>query len=226
MANTTAALRYQEGWKLAADLKVEEETQELTYLETNELNKTFPSGIRRGTILEIYGRRSSGRTSISHQLLAQATRRGEICAVVDLCDSFHPASAFLAGIRLEQLVWVRCGGNLNHAMRASDLLLHAGGFGLVNLDLCESNPRSLNKIPLSYWYRFRKAIERTPAILLVCADSSLAKSSAYNQLQTKPKAICWEGSNSFCQLNGLEIHAASGKGSSVQASSIFLKTVA
>ena len=104
-------------------------------------------------------------------ILAHATQRGEVCAVVDLEDSFHPASAQAAGVVLDQVIWVRCRGNAEHTMRAADLLLHAGGFGIILLDLCEASARVLNRIPLSYWHRFRRAVEDTPTILLICGDS-------------------------------------------------------
>jgi hypothetical protein len=139
-------------------------------------------------------------------LLAQSTRRGEICAVVDLYDSFDPASASKAGVHLDRLLWVRCGGNAEHAMRAADLLLHAGGFGLVLLDLCDASPRMLNRIPLSYWYRFRRAIEQTPTIFLLCADTSQARSASL-RIETKRKRSRWSGKSPFLLLRGLEAQA-------------------
>ena len=49
-------------------------------------------------------------------------------------DAFDPHAAQAAGVDLEQLLWVRC-RNLDQALRATDLLLHGGGFGLIALDL-------------------------------------------------------------------------------------------
>src|SRR5579863_1073484 len=97
-------------------------------------HSVLEEGLARGILVEICGRRSSGRTAGCLHVLAQATRRGEVCAVVDLYDSFHPASAQAAGVVLERLIWVRCQLNAEHAMRAADLLLHAGGFGVIWLD--------------------------------------------------------------------------------------------
>ena len=51
-----------------------------------------------------------------------------------------PAPAASAGVELSKLVWVRCGGNAEHALRAADLLIQAGGFGVVALDLAEAAP--------------------------------------------------------------------------------------
>jgi hypothetical protein len=164
----------------------------------------LPDGVPRGSIVEILGRRSAGRTSALFHMLAQATRRGEVCAIVDTNDNFHPASAVDAGVRLDRLVWVRCRDNPEHAMRSADLLLHAGGFGVVALDLCETSVRILNRIPLSYWFRFQRAIESTPTILLVSARSSQARSCSVNALELELKVSHWSGSEPFRLLQGFE----------------------
>jgi hypothetical protein len=174
------------------------------HLPVPAFNSVLEQGMPRGILAEICGRRSSGRTAGCLHVLAQATRRGEICAVVDLNDSFHPASAYAAGVVLERLVWVRCQANPEHAMRAADLLLHAGGFGVVCLDLCEAAPRVLNRIPISYWHRFRRAVEHTPTILLLCAESSQANSCAAVSLRFQPQGSHWTGQSPFLLLRGLK----------------------
>src|SRR5713101_253399 len=47
-------------------------------------------GLPRGCLTEIYGPASSGRTSLLHSILAEATAREEVCALVDSEDAFHP----------------------------------------------------------------------------------------------------------------------------------------
>jgi hypothetical protein len=138
----------------------------------------------------------------------------------------HPASAVAAGVRLDRLIWVRCHGNAEHAIRSADLLLHAGGFGVVLLDLCEANPRVLNRVPLSYWYRFRRAVEHTPAILLLCAESSQAKSCSSNQLQLKHNVFHWSGKPPFLILHGLQVQALLRKAKLVCPVSLFIRTAA
>src|SRR5271170_6732841 len=98
-------------------------------------------GFPRGAISEILGPESSGRTTLVHSLLAASTAQFEICAYVDTDDSFDPVSAAAAGVALSQLVWIRCGHNAGHALKAADYLLHAGGFGVIVLDLCQVPPR-------------------------------------------------------------------------------------
>ncbi len=160
----------------------------------------LPAGIPRGSILELIGRRSSGRTAASLHVLAQATQRGEVCAVIDTNGNFHPASAASAGICLDRIVWVRCGGNVEHAMRSTDLLLHAGGFGVVMLDVSEAGMRILNRIPLSYWFRFQRAVENTPTILLVTTRASQARSCAANAIAFELKSHRWSGSKTSADL--------------------------
>src|ERR1019366_1238495 len=90
----------------------------------------LPSGIRevdeatgglpRGCLTEIVGPASSGRTSLLLSILAQATAREEICALVDAEDAFDPASAAAAGGRVGGLVWGRSRGG-GRAPPAADL---------------------------------------------------------------------------------------------------------
>lgn len=167
----------------------------------------LPGGVQRGAIVEFLGRRSAGRTAVLLHILAEATSRGEVCAVVDTDDNFHPASAAEAGVELERLVWVRCRGNTGHAMRAADLLLHAGGMGVVVLDLCEVSTRVLNRIPLSYWFRFQRAIEGTRTILVVSARVSQARSCAAQVMELEGKQAQWSGRAPFRLLRGLETMA-------------------
>jgi hypothetical protein len=168
----------------------------------------FPNGLSRGTIAEITGRRSSGRTACLLHVLAAATQRGEVCAVVDTHNQFDPVSAEAAAVSLSRLVWIRCSGNVEHAIRATDLLMHASVFGVVHLDLCETQAKHLNKIPLSYWFRFRRAIESTSTILLVTSESLQSKSCSATVLTTILKASHWSGAPGFRLLRELRLAAS------------------
>ena len=168
-------------------------------------------GFPRGALSEIIGPDSSGRTTLIHSLLAASTSKLEICAYVDTCDSFDPVSAAAAGVALSQLLWIRCGNNAGHALKAADYLLHAGGFGVVVLDLCQVSARVANRIPISYWYRFRLAIENTPTILALSEKQSLAKSCAALVLEMKRKRTAWTGAPGFELLRGVELEAVPRK---------------
>jgi hypothetical protein len=168
-------------------------------------------GFSRGAISEIIGPDSSGRTTVIHSLLAASTSKFEICAYVDTDDSFDPVTAVAAGVTLSQLVWIRCGHNVGFALKAADYLLHAGGFGVIVLDLCQVPPRIANRIPISYWYRFRRAIENTPAILALLQNEPMAKSCASLMLEMKRKKTAWRGAPGFELLRGVELEALSRK---------------
>jgi recombination protein RecA len=168
-------------------------------------------GFPRGAISEILGPESSGRTTLVHSLLAASTAQLEICAYVDTDDSFDPVTAAAAGVALSQLVWIRCGHNAGHALKAADYLLHAGGFGVIVLDLCQVPARIANRIPISYWYRFRRAIENTPTILALAEREPIARSCASLMLDIARKKTIWTGAPGFSLLREVELEAASRK---------------
>ena len=168
-------------------------------------------GFPRGAISEILGPESSGRTTLVHSLIAASTAQSEICAYVDTDDSFDPVSAAASGVALSQLVWIRCGHNAGHALKAADSLLHAGGFGVIVLDLCQVPARVWNRIPISYWYRFRRAIENTPTILALAEKEPIARSCASLMLDLQRRKTVWTGAPGFSLLREVEIEAASRK---------------
>ena len=138
-------------------------------------------GLPRGCLTEICGPASSGRTTLLLSALAAATRRGECCAVVDAGDALDPQSVVDAGVELDRLLWIRCGENspqkcLEQLLRAADLLLESGGFGLIALDLGDLPPQTARRVPLTTWFRFRRAVEHTPTILLAIERQSIAGS--------------------------------------------------
>ncbi len=159
-------------------------------------------GLPRGSLTEICGAASSGRTSFLLAALAAATERQEACALVDANNALHPSSAVAAGVDLTRLLWVRCGIKtpsdpsstaprvrsgagknpneqeffLEQALRVTDLLLQSGGFGLVAMDLGDMPAEIARRIPLASWFRFRRAVENTPAVLLVIEQQPIAGS--------------------------------------------------
>jgi hypothetical protein len=164
-------------------------------LQPKAVVETLSSGIRevdaltgglpRGAITEIFGPASSGRTSMMFSLLAYATRQEEVCAVVDINNVFAPAAAAAAGIDFDRLLWVRCGGSLENAFKATDLLLHAGGFGLVILDMGEVAAKDARRIISSWWYRFRRTVENKPTSILVLSEEACTRSCAALTLALK-----------------------------------------
>ena len=168
--------------------------------QTPDVLSTPGRDFPRGRISEITGARSSGRTSVLHALLAASTGRGEHAALVDLWGAFDAVSAEAVGVDLAKLLWVRCGGNAEHAMRSADLLIQAGGFGVVAVDLVEATAAALNRIPATAWFRFRLAVERTPTVLAVVADRPLVKSCASLVVKLPPRRAVFTGRAPFLLL--------------------------
>ena len=174
--------------------------------------ETIPTGITeidlpRGSLTEIYGPASSGRTSLLLSILAQATARQEACALVDAEDSFHPASAAAAGVNLRRLLWVRCAHNAEQALQAADLLVQGGGFGIVALDLGDTPPLTARRISLTSWFRLRRAVEHTPTVLVAVARQANAKTCASLAICCARERAAWSGTTRL--LRGIRVRAAS-----------------
>jgi hypothetical protein len=147
--------------------------------------------VPRATLTELIGGVSSGRTGVMLALLRQVTGQGELCALVDVQDTFDPATAAAAEIELSRLLWVRCGGNVDHALKATDLLVRAGGFGLVALDVSGTSAATMRRIPVASWFRLRHGAEHSGAALVVTGERIEAGSCAKLQLGVRRKEILW-----------------------------------
>lgn len=309
-----------------------------------ELDAILGGGFPRGSIVELCGSASSGRTSVSFSLLAKATERQETCAYVDVSDSLDPLSLASAGVDLQRLLWIRCGTaeavnspwleqsssrwqssrapqdhtlpflennrekskqtqawqhprdqirgietslpaimrnseegghenqtrkvqpikspssestemsvivrctgeqletvresyrkrvpleapeaswrrnsarhagarrsasndkpwkKLEQALKTTDLLLHSGGWGVVVFDLGNISWVDARRIELSTWFRFRRAIENTPTILLLLGEDSCAKSCSSLVLRCQRKRENWSCLNPQNRTSGV-----------------------
>ena len=308
---------------------------ELLSTGISELDALLQGGVPRGSIVELCGAGSSGRTSLTFSLLAKATEQQEACAYVDVSDALDPMSLASAGVDLRRLLWVRCGatetntaskqpeslssiqsssspanrsfpfldkanekikrhGTMRHprdqirgieasipsvlesvgevrlrqekpatvplvppaqsngveviarctgeqaelgvrhrgregrpqiteeapgcnrnfyrgrsssasagkpwkkleqALKTTDILLHSGGWGVVVFDLGNISWVDARRIELSTWFRFRRAIENTPAILLLLGEETCAKSCSSLVLHCERKEENWTCSN-------------------------------
>ena len=152
---------------------------------------SLTNGLPRGAITEVFGPASSGRTSLMLAALAYATNHDEVCALIDTSNAFDPTSATSAQMDLDQLLWVRCDGKLEHAFKAADLVLQGGGFGLVVLDLGDIPSQQARKIISSWWYRFRRVVEDKPTALVVIAADSCVRSCASLSLEVNKVGATW-----------------------------------
>lgn len=189
--------------RLSATLLMRERATPLTVSSGIASLDTLTGGLPRGALTEIAGPASSGRTGVMLAALAEATHRQEMCALVDASDSFDPASATAAGVNIERLLWVRCSdtprrksgassatlGRLEQVLKVTDLLLPGGGFGMVVLDLGDIPPECARRVPLTSWFRFRRAVEPTATVLLLVEQEPCAKTCASLVVQLERAAV-------------------------------------
>src|SRR3954453_16103843 len=167
--------------------------------------------VPRGCLTEIVGPASSGRTTLLYSILAAATGRGETCALVDADDAFDPATAAAAGVRLDNVVWVRCGKNAEAALKSADLLIQGGGFGVVAMDLGDTPPVSAHRISLTSWFRLRRAVENTPTIFLALARQPNARTCASLTIECAREHAVWSGRRPGRLFRGMQSRATATK---------------
>jgi hypothetical protein len=159
------------------------------------LDGVLAGGLPRGQMSEIVGARSSGCTSVMHAVMTVATTRGELVALIDALDRFDPSSA--AHMNFSQVLWVRgedvppvrfgidpgwqpsragtdrssvsYGRALDQAVKAFNLVLQAGGFGLVILDVADVPMEAIRRLPYTTWFRLQRVVEgsETASVLVV-----------------------------------------------------------
>lgn len=118
-------------------------------------------GWPRGALSELAGPRGSGRTTLLCLAIAQALAAGEAAALIDVGGGLDPRWAQTLGVPLERLLWVRC--HDSQALPAADLVLSAGGFGLLAIDFGDLPVR----VPTAAWQRLKRTatVQRTAVVL-------------------------------------------------------------
>jgi recombination protein RecA len=190
------------------------------------LDERLDGGLPVGALSELTGPECSGRTSLALSFIVGLTEAGRVCAWVDVSDALDPESAAAIGVDLDRLLWVRCGvqpqqqtlpgfvaarqspkawSRLDQALRVTDLLLQAGGFSAIVLDVGSVAPEFALRIPLATWFRYRAAAERTQASVLLLTQHACSKSSAGLVLTLTPSGIASEGAT---VLTGAEYRVA------------------
>jgi recA bacterial DNA recombination protein len=155
------------------------------------LDARLGGGFPRGQLSELVGSRSSGRTSLLFHMLAAATTRGELVAVVDALDMLDVESAATSGVDLARLLWIR--GHvvtspgmcrdlnqraLEQAIRAFTLVLQAGNFGLVVFDAAEAPADAVRRLPFTTWLRLQRMVEGSQTACVLVGGEPMARSSA------------------------------------------------
>jgi hypothetical protein len=157
-----------------------------------ELDTRLEGGIPRGHLSEVVGPRSSGRLAILTSALASATMRGEAVALIDPLDMFDPVSA--SAIDFQRMLWIRGEAtssarmslsceygtlqkSLDRAVKALNIVLQAGGFGLVVLDLAEVPAQLIKRLPYTTWLRLHRVIEGSETACVLIGSEPIARSA-------------------------------------------------
>lgn len=141
-----------------------------------DIDTPLGGGLRRGHVSEIIGPRSSGRSAVLAQVFAAATSRGEVVALIDATDRFDPACAEAAGVDLSRLLWVRERGDAARALKGLNLVLQAGGFGVVAFDLADVPAPAIRQFPYTTWMRIARVIEGGQTVLLLLGAERISRS--------------------------------------------------
>ena len=100
--------------------------------------------------------------------------------------------------------WAR----LEQALRVTDLLLQAGGFSCIVLDMGSLNAEYALRVPLATWFRFRAAAERLQSNVLLLTQHACSRNSAGLVLRLEPGSVLAPDSTIF---TGLEHRAELGR---------------
>ena len=90
-------------------------------------------GIPRGRVVEIYGPESSGKTTLSLHIAAEAQKAGGVAAFIDAEHALDPIYARALGVDVDELL-VSQPDTGEQALEIADMLIQSGGIDLVVID--------------------------------------------------------------------------------------------
>ncbi len=90
-------------------------------------------GVPRGRIIEIYGPESSGKTTLTLHIVAEAQKKGGICAFVDAEHALDPVYAKKLGVNIDDLL-ISQPDTGEQALEITDTLVRSGAVDVVIVD--------------------------------------------------------------------------------------------
>ncbi len=153
-------------------------------------DRLLEGGLERGAMVEVIGRRSSGRFSLVLTVLAAATGAGEAAALVDLGDALDPRHAAAAGVELERLLWVRP-RRLKEMLASVEVIL-SSGIPLVVLDLGMPPVPGGRGVEAS-WLRLARSARARRAALLISSPYRVSGTAAQAVLEVRRPRAAWTG---------------------------------
>jgi hypothetical protein len=164
-------------------------------------------GLPRGKVVELTGRRTTGRFSIVMSALAASTSLGEAAALVDLGDHFDPQIGELAGIDLRRMLWIRP-HTLKQAVMSVEMIA-AAGFQLVILDAGSHPIRHGEKgrrVPDAAWVRLARAAEAHGTVMMMATPYALTGTASEAHVSARRARPKWIGGGKSPRiLAGIEV---------------------
>ncbi|HYX53004.1 MAG TPA: hypothetical protein VE783_06105 [Candidatus Limnocylindrales bacterium] len=141
---------------------------------------------------------TTGRTTVMVSTMAQLTRKGRFCALVDANDAFDPIGAQEMGVDLRRVLWFRGRRTpeltvLEQAFKAADILVNNGGFELIFVDIADVPEEEVRRVPMTTWFRFARVVEKHEMGLVFLLPYAAAQSCAALTVQMKQAKILWQG---------------------------------
>jgi len=90
-------------------------------------------GLPRGRIIEIFGPEASGKTTLVYHVMAEAQRRGGICAFIDAEHAMDPSYARRIGVDIDQLL-VSQPDTGEQALEITEHLVRSGAIDVIVID--------------------------------------------------------------------------------------------
>jgi recombination protein RecA len=90
-------------------------------------------GIPRGRVIEIFGPESSGKSTLSFHIMAQAQSMGGTAAYIDVEHTFDPTYAALCGVKLEDLL-ISQPDTAEQALEITETLVRSGAVDVIIID--------------------------------------------------------------------------------------------
>ncbi|MEG9529543.1 MAG: recombinase RecA, partial [Hyphomicrobiales bacterium] len=113
-----------------------DKVQEVETVSTGSLGLDIAlgvGGLPRGRVIEIYGPESSGKTTLALHTIAEAQKKGGVCAFVDAEHALDPVYARKLGVNLDDLL-ISQPDTGEQALEITDTLVRSGAIDVLVVD--------------------------------------------------------------------------------------------
>ena len=114
----------------------EQASQNVEVISTGNLELDLAlgvGGVPKGRVIEIYGPESSGKTTVALHIVAEAQKKGGICAFVDAEHALDPAYAKKLGVNIDEL-YIAQPDTGEQALEIAEALVRSGALDVVVVD--------------------------------------------------------------------------------------------